>query len=92
MNKEQIEKYERLVCERHDAVHKLNWLKDWERNLYDDEATKDERFYITITRWCHGKVVLQRDITREEAEMEFNAERLRLEADLERIEKEIEAL
>lgn len=94
MTKEQIEKYERLVVKRHDAKSKLRWMKDWSDNLYGTLCTgegpaEDERFYITITRYGNGKVVLQRDTTREVAEAEFNAERLRIEAELESIEKEI---
>lgn len=97
MTKEQIEKYERLVLKRHDITAKINWLNDWGENLYGDLCTgegprEDERFYITITRWDNGKVVLQRDTTREVAEAEFNAERMRLEAELESIEKEIAEL
>jgi hypothetical protein len=97
MTKEQIEKYERLVLKRHDITDKIKWLNDWGENLYGDLCTgegprEDERFYITITRWDNGKVVLQRDTTREVAEAEFNAEMMRLDAELKRIEKEIAEL
>lgn len=97
MTKEQIEKYERLVSERHEVLTRLHWLEEWSENLYGTlpsgkGPTEDERFYITITRWGNGKVVLQRDTTREVAEAEFNAERMRMEAELKRIEKEIAEL
>ena len=97
MTKEQIEKYESLVLKRHKAQTELHWLEDWSKNLYGELCTgegptENERFYITITRYASGKVVLQRDTTREVAEAEFNAERMRLEAELENIEKEIAEL
>ena len=92
MNKEQINKYEQLKIERHEAEKRLSWFVDWEQTLYDGEVAENERFYITITRWNSGKVVLQRDTTREVAEQEFHAERIRLEAELERIDKEIEKI
>lgn len=92
MNKEQIEKYEQLVCKKEDLKAKLNWFVSWEKSLFEDEPTEDERFYISITRWKNGRVVLQRDTTREVAEMEFHAEKRRMEKELERINQEIEEL
>ena len=92
MTQEQIEKCEQLVCRRNDLEARLNWLKGWEENLYEDEPDEDEQFYITITRCRGGKAVLQRDITREEAESEFHSERLRVQKELERIGQEIAAL
>lgn len=97
MTKEQIGKYECLVSERHEAQAILLWLKDWSENLYGtlcngEVPTEEDRFYITITRYGNGKVVLQRNTTREVAEAEFNAERMRIEAELKRIEKEIAEL
>ena len=97
MTQEQIKKYESLVSERHEAQTRLHWLEGWSENLYGTLPSgrgprEDERFYITIIRWDNGKVVLQRDTTREVAEAEFNAERLRLETELERINREIEKI
>ena len=89
MKQEQIAKLDELRSCLYDIKRHLEYMKNWEDNL---NAVKDERFNLIIQSRYDGKVVLEKPITREDAEREFNATMSFLTNERQRLEKEIEDL
>lgn len=93
MDIETIKKFDQLRSGLYDVEKWLNWMAGWEKTLYSEDRFDDipEGFDLTIRRNGHH-VVLQRDISREDVEAEFIAEKRRLEAKRDELKRQIEAL
>ena len=90
MTQETLDKLERLQCQLYDAKRRRGWMEDWGEELYrpDNLPEAPDKFRVTITRNDY-KAVLQREISREDAEAEYLAELQELDARIAEIEKEI---
>ena len=87
MTKEQIGKLDRLRDELYHINRYLSFMEEWGNSLYDG---KDDRYIVCFRKITgSGQVVLERPIEREDVECEYNAELARLNAEKERLEKEI---
>ena len=89
MKQEQIAKLDELRSCLYDIKRHLEYMKIWEDSL---NTVKDGRFNLIIQSRYDGKVVLEKPITREDAEREFNATMSFLTNERQRLEKEIEDL
>ena len=91
MNQEKIDALHQLEFRRSDVNRLLNHMEGWGRHLHES-GDKGGKFYVQIVNENGSGICLQREITREEVEMEYNAELKRLNDEKARIEKEIEEL
>lgn len=93
MTPEQIDQLHNLEGQLYDAKRKERWMKEWGEELYrpDDSPEVPEIFRVTIYR-NDRKIVLQREIPREDVESEYLAARKELDERIVRIEKEIAEL
>ena len=90
MTQEQIKRFDKLRAIYYENERQIGWMEEWGKELY--AGGDDDRFLVTISKRYNGKAVLQRDISREDVECEYQAEMARLLAERERIEKEIELI
>ena len=92
MTKEKIDELHSLESRMYDIKTKLRWMEDWSKVLYENKNdSSNDRFHLGITNG-QGKFVLQREITREDAESEYNSRLLELEAEKAEIQSAIDAL
>ena len=90
MTKEQLQKLDILRDELFRINRYLSYMEEWGNSLYDGNEDRYIMCFKKITG--SGHIVLERPIEREDVECEYNAELARLNAEKERIEKEIAEL
>lgn len=93
MTNEQIDKLHELEDQLYNAKQEKRWLEEWGKELYRPDSSPEvpDKFRVTISR-NDFKIVLQREISREDVEAEYLVVLREVDERIEQIEKKIAAL